>query len=73
MEFAQALVEIKLLNRVRRKSWPPRRWVKAHYPDKQSKMQLPYLFECTAEGRLIPWLPTMDDLLNATDWEVKGK
>jgi len=38
-------------------------------PDEDSKMTLPYVFMCTAQGDLVPWLCSQTDLL-ATDWEI---
>lgn len=38
-------------------------------PTRHSKMTKPYLFLRTAEGELVPWLPTYADLF-AEDWRV---
>lgn len=38
-------------------------------PDAHSKMTLPYVYMCTAQGSLVPWLCSQTDLL-ATDWSI---
>lgn len=38
-------------------------------PDEHSKMTLPYVYMCTVQGYLVPWLCSQSDLL-ATDWEI---
>lgn len=43
-------------------------WIAAQFPDRHSKMSSPYLFMKTADGKLVPWLPSQSDVF-AEDWE----
>jgi hypothetical protein len=43
-------------------------YLQLQVPDEQSKMTLPYVYMCTAQGGFVPWLCSQTDLL-ATDWE----
>lgn len=45
-------------------------WLKVQRPDKNSKMDLPYIFLCNAEGNLVPWIPSQMDLFSE-NWGVK--
>ncbi len=42
-------------------------WLGMQVPDANSKMSLPYIYMCTAQGDLVPWLASQTDIL-ATDW-----
>lgn len=44
-------------------------YLELQVPDTNSKMTLPYVYMCTAQGALVPWLCSQTDLL-ATDWEL---
>jgi hypothetical protein len=44
-------------------------YIKAQWPDQNSKMTLPYIYIKTVQGDLVPWLASQTDLL-ATDWMV---
>lgn len=55
---------------VARQGWNGRgMWIALQVPDANSKMTLPYVYMCTAQGHLVPWLCSQSDLL-ATDWEI---
>lgn len=55
--------------RVTRAGWNGRgMYLELQVPDANSKMTLPYVYMCTAQGDLVPWLCSQTDLL-ATDWE----
>lgn len=44
-------------------------YLELQVPDANSKMTLPYVYMCTVQGALVPWLCSQTDLL-ATDWET---
>jgi hypothetical protein len=44
-------------------------WIALQTPTDTSKMSLPYIYMCTAQGDLVPWLASQTDLL-AHDWHV---
>ncbi len=49
-------------------SWNGRgMWIALQVPDAHSKMTLPYLYMCTVDGDLVPWLASQTDVL-AVDW-----
>jgi hypothetical protein len=57
-------------NRVARTSWNGKgMWLALQRPDEHSKMQLPYIYMKTAEGKLVPWLASQTDLLS-DDWVI---
>ena len=69
-DIGQAIKEMMTGNRVRRSGWNGKgMWLKLQVPDANSKMSLPYVYMCTAQGDLVPWLCSQTDLL-ATDWEL---
>jgi hypothetical protein len=43
-------------------------YLQMQHPDEHSKMQLPYIYICTADGQLVPWVASQTDLL-ANDWQ----
>lgn len=56
--------------KVQRMGWNGKNmYLALQIPDEQSKMSLPYVYMCTAEGHLVPWLCSQTDLL-ALDWEI---
>lgn len=68
MDFSDALREVKNGGRITRERWnAPGQWVELQVPDEHSKMQRPYLFLSPADGALVPWVPTISDVL-AEDW-----
>lgn len=44
-------------------------WVEVQYPDKNSRMSLPYCVLRTAQGHFVPWVPSQGDLF-ARDWAI---
>ena len=57
---------------VTRHGWNgPGQHLQLQVPDSMSKMTSPYVYLRTAQGNLVPWLPSQTDLL-ATDWEIVG-
>jgi hypothetical protein len=70
MDFSQALIELKLGNRISRSGWNGKgMWLALQVPDVMSKMTLPYIYMSTAQGDLVPWLASQTDIL-AMDWGV---
>lgn len=70
LSFGQALLHLEAGNYVCRTGWNGKNmWLGLQQPDAHSKMSLPYIYMCTAQGDLVPWLASQTDLL-AKDWEV---
>lgn len=70
VSFGAALEEIKAGKRATRLGWSGAGiWIKLHRPSEQSRNVLAYLFQRTAQGEFVPWIPTQTDLL-ADDWTV---
>lgn len=42
-------------------------WIKLQRPDEHSKMDLPYFYIYTSSFQLVPWVPSVTDLI-ADDW-----
>ncbi len=74
--FSAALAELTSTSRIDqiyRDGWNGKNMsVSIQYPDKNSKMTLPYLYMVTAQGDLVPWLASQTDLL-ATDWRLSAR
>lgn len=69
MDFGQALTKLKNGYLVRRTGWNGKgMWLSLQKPDSHSKMTLPYIFMCTVQKDLVPWLASQTDVL-AEDWE----
>lgn len=67
-EFGWALAQLRQGYRVCRDGWNGKnQWLELQKPDENSKMTLPYIYICTVQGDLVPWLASQTDLL-ATDW-----
>ena len=70
MNFGGALEELKKGEVLTRKAWNgPGQWVAQQIPDSKSKMKRRYLYICTVEGALVPWVPSITDIF-AEDWGV---
>ncbi len=67
--FSTALFELKAGYKVARSSWGKEYWIKLQVPDRNSRMTLPYIYQETAEGTRVPWIPTQEDLLTV-DWGI---
>jgi hypothetical protein len=68
MNFGDALSAVKNGSRISRSTWnAPGQYVMLQMPDKYSKMQRPYLYLSPVDGNLVPWVPTISDVL-ADDW-----
>ena len=73
MTFGEAFKEIRDGKRAMRDGWDgPGQWVAVQWPPEGAKIQHPYLYLSTTDGRfskLVPWTPSQLDLF-ATDWEI---
>lgn len=68
--FSSALTILKDGGHVARAGWNGKNmWLGLRRPDANSKMSLPYIYMCTAQGDLVPWLASQTDLL-ADDWQL---
>jgi hypothetical protein len=53
-----------------RKGWNGKNmYIMPQFPDKNSKMTLPYIYMKTVQNDLVPWVASHTDLF-ATDWEI---
>ena len=69
-DFGVALQNLKGGNKVTREGWNgPGQYLELQVRDENSKMTLPYLYICTVQGDLVPWLASQTDML-ATDWRI---
>lgn len=70
VSFSIALIALKQGKTVRRVGWNGKGLcVKAQFPDKCSKMTLPYLYIEYPNGDRCPWLASQTDLLQE-DWMI---
>jgi hypothetical protein len=66
--FGTALAALKKGMAVARAGWNGKdMWLQLQRPDANSNMSLPYIFICTADGDLVPWVASQTDLM-ADDW-----
>lgn len=68
MNFGQAFEKVKRGAAMRLPRWSSDVFIKAQYPDENSKMTAPYLYVTSRHGR-VPWKETMIELFSE-DWEV---
>ena len=70
MSVSMALEALKEGKAVSRSGWNGKgMYVALQLPDASSKMMLPYLYLCTVQGELVPWLASQTDML-ADDWSI---
>ena len=69
MWFSQALIEIGQGHRLTRSGDGGEQYIGLQRPDAESVNTLPYLYEVTAGGHRVPWLPSQHDLF-ADDWVI---
>jgi len=68
--IGEAVKEMRDGKRVRRTGWNGKNmYLELQVPDTYSKMMLPYVYICTVDGKLVPWVCSQTDLL-AVDWET---
>jgi hypothetical protein len=68
MNFGEAFEQVKKGNGMRLPHWNAEVTILAQYPDENSKMTAPYLYEKSRFGK-VPWKETMIELFSE-DWEV---
>jgi len=79
LSFSEALTLVKAGHRIIREGWNGKNmWVKAQYPDANSKMTHPYLYieypkghPAYKKGSRVPWLASQTDIM-ANDWRDLG-
>lgn len=70
LDFGDALMELKVGNKVARKGWNGKgQYIALYEPTVDSDMHLPYIFIKTVQNETVPWLASQADLL-AEDWMV---
>lgn len=70
MDFGQALTQLRAGEKIAREGWNGKgMFLDLQVPDANSKMTLPYIYMCTVQGDLVPWLASQTDML-AYDWVV---
>ena len=70
MTFGHALEMMRKGASVARQNWNgPDQYLEMQRPDEHSKMSLPYIYICTVQGDLVPWLCSQTDML-AEDWTI---
>ena len=68
MSFGGAIEMLKYGLKMQRAGWNgPGQYLKLQVPDANSKMSLQYIYICTVQGDLVPWLASQTDML-ANDW-----
>lgn len=68
MRFSEALTEVFDGFPMTRMGWNGKgMFIEAQYPDKRSKMTVPYLYLNTVTADKVPWLPSQSDIF-ADDW-----
>lgn len=69
-DFGHALNALKEGQRVTRAGWNGKgQYIEMQRPDAHSKMSRPYLYICTVDGALVPWVASQSDLLG-DDWQL---
>jgi len=73
LNFGMALEMLKDGHRMTRAGWNGKgQFLELQTPDENSKMNLPYIYISTVDGKLVPWLGSQTDLLSG-DWELVEK
>lgn len=68
--FGEVLEELKSgrTQRFSRRGWNGKgQFIELQVPDEHSKMNLPYIYISTVDGKLVPWIASQTDIL-AEDW-----
>lgn len=74
LNFGEAIQQLKEGQRVAREGWNGKgQWLglllPALLPTTAVQMTLPYIYICTVQGDLMPWLASQTDML-ADDWGI---
>lgn len=68
--FGEAITHMQAGKRMSRNGWNGNgMYTMLQVPDEHSKMNLPYFYLSTANGKKIPWVASHSDML-ATDWYI---
>ncbi len=68
--FSEALVHLKNGRSLSRSGWNGKnQFIKAQFPDENSKMNLPYIYISNVDSKLVPWIASQGDIF-AEDWFV---
>ena len=69
MNFGEAINLLKSGRALIRSGWNgANQFLKLQVPDENSKMNLPYIYITTVQGKRVPWLASQTDILSE-DWE----
>jgi hypothetical protein len=69
-DFADAIRHIRAGRAVTRLGWNGKgMWLRIQIPDVNSMMSRPYIYMCTVDNVLVPWVASQSDLL-ADDWTL---
>lgn len=70
MDFGQALIQLRLGDRITRESWNGKgQYLELQIPDAHSKMRRPYIYISPVGGDFVPWVASQSDLLGM-DWQI---
>lgn len=70
MTFGDAIEALKAGKAVARTGWNGKgMFIGLQLPTGASEMTLPYIYMCTVQGHLVPWLASQTDMLSE-DWVV---
>lgn len=70
MTFGEAIEELQLGYKLRRRGWNGTgMFIALQVPDKRSKMKRPYIYISPVGGELVPWVASHTDMLSE-DWEI---
>jgi len=71
--FGDVLSHLKkspLQNTAYRECWNGKgQFIQLQVPDENSKMELPYIYINTVDGKKVPWIASQTDML-AEDWQL---
>jgi hypothetical protein len=71
LDIGWAVQQMRMGNKVYRTGWNGSgQHIALMEPDNDEHMSLPYIYICTVQGHLVPWLCSQTDLL-AEDWELR--
>lgn len=73
MNFGLAIEAMRKGHKVCRSGWNGKNmYLEIQTPDDNSKMTKSYIYICTVQGDLVPWLASQADMLS-DDWTIYGK
>lgn len=68
VDFGSAITLLKAGRKMTRKGWNGNGMhIALQVPDENSKMQQPYIYISSVDGKLVPWVASQTDML-ALDW-----